>query len=198
MKTWPRRLIGLASNAAVVVGVGVGGMLLGKLGIPRAVHWSIFAGAAALSAGLLFFSGLVFNKLDKVLQDTEKFDVSRTQKAYEYGDAMRGRLARWLASSLIALSVSVTVSNILKEKAVTDDRVVIVLGYMCIALALLTGGRLFGAYLSLDKFRLSLLKKMDSDQKRSDALRALRASDVLQDVKSAAPMTVVPRRNAQA
>jgi hypothetical protein len=162
--------------------------------VPLGFHAAVFAGGAFLSSALLFFFSQSFEKLDRVLEDTEQHQRVRTVQAYVYVRGLRSRLVLWLCGTIGALAACVTAAYALKDTAPTHPMPLVVAGYVGIAIAILTAVRVVTAYLSLDDFRLELLRAMDAESKRAAELRALAASANLPDSSTAPPMKVLSRR----
>jgi hypothetical protein len=185
-----------ALNVLALFTAAVGGTYLHDH-LPHGLHAPIFYSTTAIGTAIAGFAWQAFGKLDKLLQDTEKYDIARTTRAYSYVRRLRKRLVLWfwvvVGAAVTDAAIAATLP--IRPRLYEPDTLVIILGYVLLCAIVLGGVRIVTGYLSLDGFRLELLKVMAGEQKRIDALRAMRG-DSLPDVSKAPPMKVLPARKS--
>lgn len=147
--------------------------------VQLAGHAAILGASAALIAILSAIAGQVFGKLDKLLQDSEKYDATRVRRIYAYVHASRRRLVILL---FIAAAFGVLNTGLafllprVAEPVETALRYAVAVGYAGVMSILLFAMRLTHAYLSLDRFRLNLFTAIQNEEQRDKALLELRPS----------------------
>ena len=179
---WAHPVTAIAYNVLVCAAVAVVAYRYYSLA-DLDVHSGVFAASAALSAVLSAISLQVFGKYDKILQDSEKFDLLRVERIYAYVHASRRRLLLFLVAAVVFLVVNTGIAVVLPKPNVLTAiaaRRAFAIGYFGVAGVLLFALRITHAYLQVDGFRLSLFRAIQLEDERQQAILELRPSAIKQ------------------
>jgi hypothetical protein len=175
-----RAAIRVIANLAVLGLVAIAASF-GLTRLPGIDHGAIFTAGSILSGALITFSLHVFGKFDKLIEQAETAQFIRTEQIYRYIAIVRRRLFGYIVAALIALVYDASIAYIIQHNG-QPSTIVLVLGYVALAIVLLTGIRIGSAYLSLDTFRLEVRRRLETEAQRAEILKSLRPVTALPEI----------------
>lgn len=174
-------------NLGVLAMVGAVAWRFADAITPRS-HGAVFTGGSVIGGVLLAFGLQVFSKLDRLLTDVEKYDYARVDAIYSYVTRARRRVVVALLVSLVALVAAAAAAYIVKDAENGPVRVfTVVVGYVAVAAVALMAVRIVSGYLSLDRFRLDLIRIVTGEERRLATLREMRDPNAIGKFTDDAP-----------
>lgn len=176
------------SRVASFAAIGYGVLLCGGVGfgayrlfliLPREWHAALIGASAALMTVVSATALQVFGKYDRLLQDSEKYDLHRMRSVYQFVHGSRRRLTILLFLTAMAGVVNAGIAVLLsKPQALNAStvRILVAVGYGGLALILLFAVRVAHVYLRFDEFRRAIVETIMRDEAREKALLELRPS----------------------